>query len=285
MFKTTKAKIIFVIIFTIICILVTTILVIYKNIEIEEDITIDTIDELPKPQIQEEKDVEGLKDIESVKENNLKIEEKNATNEKVQARYFQINGLKDKKVQNKINKEIEQKALNCYKDKVKNMDEIINVSINMWNISNFANTISFELTYFATISDYTDDIYYDSFALNYDLNTGEQISFDKLFTPDAPIVDILRESAYYQLASDRAELNLAGELTVLDYGNIEEDVANIISLYQNKKIDKFYYNLSSIMFEYEEGKVINIDIQKYADYIAIYNRYLSEQSLFEESNI
>jgi len=282
MFKTTKAKIIFVSIFSVICLIMTTLLIWYQNIDIEEKNTqfIEEVSEKFK-----EKDVPGIDLKGTYNQNDLKIVEKAETQEKIEIRYFQISGLKNKTIENKMNKEIEQIALNCYKEKVKNLDEVINVSVGMWEAANFANTISFELTYVAKIDDDDDGFYQGVKGINYDLNTGEKITLDKVFTSDAPIEDILRKTTYYGLIRNRTEDNLAGELVVSDYGNIEEDMMEVIHLYKRGKIEQFYYTPRDINIFYDENKIISIDMEEFTDYIAIYNRYLSKKSLYEDNDI
>ena len=282
MFKTTKAKIIFVVIFSIICIVITTILVLYKNIEIE-DKNIESTEEVEEQN--KEKDVPGIDLSGTYNENDLTYEEKSVTEDKVEIRYFQISGLKNKTIENKINKEIEEIALNCYKEKVKDLDEVVNVYVSMWNASNFGNTISFEMDYIAKIDNDEDDFYQDVKGLNYDLNTGERIKFNEVFTSDAPIEDILRKSTYYSLLEGKTEDNLSGELVVSDYGNIEEDIAEIINLYKKDKLTEFTYTPRSITIFYGKNQIITIDMEKYAEYIAIYSRYLCKESLFENDDV
>ena len=102
MFKTTKAKVIFVTIFSIICLSVTAILILYHNIEIE-DKNETIIDEVSK-QINE-KDVSGIDLKGTYNQNDLNVEERLITQEKAEIRYLQISGLKNKNIENKINKE------------------------------------------------------------------------------------------------------------------------------------------------------------------------------------
>ena len=282
MFKTTKAKIIFVTIFTIICLIITALLILYQNIDIEEK-NQEVIEEVSE--ISNHKDVSGIDLKGTYNQNDLKIEEKSVTQEKIEIRYLQISGLKDKKIESKINKEIEQIAINCYKENVKDLDEVINVNVNMLEKSNFANTISFELSYLAKIDDDDDGFYQGVKGINYDLNTGEKITIDRIFTSDAPIEDLLRKSAYYSLIPTRTEDNLAGDLIVSNYGNIEDEIAEIINLYRKGKVTEFYYTPRDINIFYEEEKCIYINMEKFADYIAIYSRYLSEESLYETNNI
>lgn len=279
MFKTTKAKIIFVTIFSVICLIITAILILYQNIDINEKI---------QEQVSEKNEDEGISGINlkgTYNQNDLIIEEKSLTQDKIEIRYMQISGLKNKSVENKINKEIEQRALSCYKEKIKNMDEVINISVGMWNASSFANTISFELSYVAKIDDNDDGFYKGVQGINYDLNTGEKIEFEKLFTSDVPIKDVLRKATYYSLISNRTEDNLAGELIVSDYGDIEDSMLEIINLYEKGKITEFYYTPMNITICYKDNETITINMEEFSKYIAIYNRYLTNESIFENNDI
>ena len=283
MFKTIKAKVIFVIIFCIICISTTLGLILYKNIEIDQDSIKDSnIANVEETKGKEEKgiDLEG-----TYNQNDLTIQEKKATKENIEINYCQIYGLKNKIIQDKINKELETVALNFYREKVKDLNEVISVSVDMINIGNFANTLSFEVVYVAKIDDDADGFYQDSKGLNYDLVTGEEITIDKLFTINAPIKDILRKSAYYNLIQNNLEDNLAGNFVVADYGEIEDDIEMFINDYEKGKIKNFNFSPKCIYIYHGKDNIITIDMKKYADYICIYNRYLTEESIFETNNI
>lgn len=282
MFKTTKAKIIFVAIFSIICIITTIMLVWYKNIEIEEVQEIEIVEEISN---ETQDDIPGIDLKGNYNQNDLLIKEMAVTKEKVEIRYFQISGLKNKNIENKINKEIEQIALNWYKEEIKNLDEVINVYVSMWNSANFGNTVSFELNYVAKIDDDDDGFYQGIRGLNYDLNTGEKITIDKMFTSDVPIKNIMRQSIYYGLLENKVKDNLAGDLIVSNYGNIEDEVAQIMNLYKKGKIVEFSYTPMQINMYYKNKQITSINMEKFAKYIAIYNRYLSDETIFENDNI
>ena len=283
MFKTTKAKVIFVVIFCVICISITLGLVLYKNIYIDQ-YSFEEGNETAEDSTQQ-RDVAGIDLKGTYNENDLTIQEKRVTKEKVEISYLQIYGLKDKIIQDNINKELESVALNFYREKVKDLDEVINVSVNMMNTGNFANTISFEISYVAKIDDDADGFYQDSKGLNYNLITGEKITIDKLFTSDAPMKDILRKSTYYSLIQNNLEDNLSGDLVVSDYGDIEDEIVILINQYQKGKIKGFYFSPKYIYIYYDENTIITIDMKEYADYIAIYNRYLTDETIFETNNI
>ena len=282
MFKTTKAKIIFVSIFSVICIIITALLIVYQNIDIEEK-SEEIVQELSKTT--NEKDIAGIDLKGTYNQNDLIIEEKSITQEKIEIRYLQINGLKNKIVQDKINKEIQQIALNCYQEEIKDLNEVINVNVSMWEASNFANTISFELSYVAKIDDNDDGFYQGYKGINYDLNTGEEITFDKIFTSDVQIENILRQATYYSLLSNRTEDSLSGDLIVSYYDNIEDDVVKVMNLYKRGKITEFSYTPLHINLYYNENQIITLNMKDFSEYIAIYNRYLSEESLYEKNDI
>lgn len=281
MFKTTKAKVIFVVIFCIICISVTLGLILYKNIEIDEVI----FDESNVLVENIEKDVEGINLRGTYNQNDLIIDEKRVSKEKAEIQYYQIEGLKNKTIQDSINKDLERVALNWYKDEIKDFDKAINVSVGMYNFANFANTLSFEIYYVAKIDDDGDGFYKGSKGLNYDLTTGEQIRIDKLFTSDAPIEDILRQSAYYSLIQRNLEDNLAGDLIVSNYGDIEDDIAEVINAYKNDKITKFHFSPKYIYIYYDGENFIGIEMIKHAEFMAIYSRYLTSESIYETNDV
>ena len=105
---------------------------IYKNIE---------IDDMTKEEHEEQsEDVSGINLKGTYNQNDLTIIEKRATKDKVEITYCQINGLNNNVIQNNINKELENVAINIYKDKITNLDEVINVSVNEKNVANFSNT-------------------------------------------------------------------------------------------------------------------------------------------------
>lgn len=278
MFKTIKSKIIFVVIFCTICIAVTTGAIIYKNIEIEEVAQ-------EESEEKQQQNVQGINVKGTYNQNDLTILEKQISRDKIEITYCQVDGLKDSNIQNIINKELEVTALNCYKEKITDLNEVINVSVFTNNISNFANTLSFGIHYVAKKDDDGDGCYQGYKCLNYDLTTGEKITFDKLFTENAPMEEILRKSAYYSLIKQNLGNNLSGDLVVKDYGDVEDETALFIDKYKNEKITDFEFSPTTIEVFWGEDGIIQIDMDKYPDYIAIYNRYANNQDLYVKNDI
>ena len=278
MFKTIKSKIIFVVIFCTICIAITTGAIIYKNIEIDEVIQ-------EESEEKQQQDVQGINLKGTYNQNDLTILEKQISRDKIEITYCQIDGLKDSNIQSAINKELEITALNCYKEKITDLNEVINVSVFTNNISSFANTLSFGIHYVAKKDDDGDGCYQGYKCLNYDLTTGEKITFDKLFTENAPMEEILRKSAYYSLIKQNLDSNLSGDLVVKDYGDVEDEAALFIDKYKNEKITDFEFSPTTIEVFWGEDGIIQIDMDKYYDYIAIYNRYANNQDLYVRNDI
>lgn len=282
MFKTIKGKSIFVIIFSIVCIIATSIIVMYKRIDIKDD-NEEEISDNEKTEDTVSVEEKGIDLKGKYNQNDLKITEKRATKERVEITYFQIEGLKNQEIQNKINKEIEIEALNGYKEYI-DLDKVVNASISLYETANFSNILSLSAYSWGKTDDDSDNVINVQKGITYDLNTGNRIKLEDLFTANAPMTEILRKSAYYGLVTNRAEMNLSGDLQVNDYGDIEEDISDFIEQYQKGKITDFYCTPSAIMIMYDET-YITISFKEWAQYITIYNKYLSKESLYKTDNI
>ena len=281
MFKTIKSRVIFVSVLCSIFIIITIIAIIYKNIEVNNEIA----QENSKIEKQEN-DTTGIDLKGTYNQNNLTINEKKVTKDKVEIKYCQINGLNDNVIQNNINKELETIALNCYKEEIKDLDEVINVSVNMNNLANFSNVLSFEVSYVAKKDDDGEGFYQGFKGLNYDLTTGNKITIDKMFTKEAPVEDILRKSAYYSLIQRNVEDNLSGNLVVSDYGNVEDEIELFISKYKKGKLTEFEFSPSKINVFLENNDIVTIDMSSCSSYIAIYSRYLeSGTDIYEKDDV
>lgn len=282
MFKSTKGKLIFVIIFSIICITITALLIMYSKIDIEDQVEQETI--LKTQSIQTSNDEQGLDLKGKYNQNDLKIVGKQASQEKIEFSYFQIEGLKDKNIQEKINKEIENVTFNSYKEKI-NIQNVNNLSVSTSCTANYSNILSLNVYCWGRSSNTGEAEIIDiEKGINFDLNTGNQIKFREIFTNNAPMYDILRKCAYNSILRDRAELTLSQEMVINNYGNIEEDIALVMELYKRDKINQFYFTTSDIIIIMDD---ISIDIPMidWSNYIVIYNKYLSTESLFENDDI
>lgn len=187
--------------------------------------------------------------------------------------FIQIDGLKNKDVQDKINAKLKNVPYTLAKEK------------HVWSAvtANFSNVLSVVIT---------NDISYgdDAKTLNFDLTTGEEISFEKLFVSSAPIKSMIASGLYKSFAwnklnEDYEKFEGFYDMKNADTSEIEEQI-----LLATKKYDKikdeiiFSFSPTSINIHNPELRT-QIDMLEYANEIAIYKRYLTNQSIYEKDDL
>lgn len=184
-------------------------------------------------------------------------------------RYIQIKGLKNKEIENKINNEIMQKVLSLDSNNYK--------EITAYVYANFANILS---VYISGTKD--KDVFQEE--LNYRLDTGEKIKFEDLFTSKEDAKIVLSQAIYNQLAKDYVikEENY-GDISKEDYSIIEMQAFEIMNDYNNNAKVEFCITPERILAEINNRNV-EINMTDFYQYIAIYKRYLTKQSLYENNN-
>lgn len=197
---------------------------------------------------------------------------------KIFGNYLEIEGLKNKEVERKINKRIKQYML----EQITWAQKYNYETLRVWesDVGSFSNVLS--------ISVYTDiEFPWEedksfSHGLNFDLNTGEEIKFSDVFTYDADIEKIISDWAYQKFGR---EYSMEGyvEIDETDYMEIEDEVSTILKKYErNPDID---FTVTPIAVTAIFGdKSIDIPLLEYKDQVAIYHRFLSNSTLFEEGN-
>lgn len=176
----------------------------------------------------------------------------------VEIQYIEIHGLKNKEIENKINSEIKEFTTKLGKEELNEWSnrKYVTCSINA-NISNIL-SVSFW------------NHNYKSVALNYDLTTGNQIKFEDVFTTDANIKEILQESLYAEQSIYEPYDEIAFEWM---YRFMKGDYHFII--------DNEYISVCSN----ETGYSNIISLAKYYKDIAVFNRYRTSESIFEDENV
>lgn len=309
--KGSKKLIIFLIIFTIIAILITALLISHKNKGQSQDI-------LDMPQEENEIVVENdktelvdeshlaIKSItELYSENSITIEEKEIKYGKVKDEngeevykvnitYPQISGLKNKTVQDKINKEIKEKVLSYYDESVLKDSKIVNFSANGYVRANYGDVLSIEIVEGYTKQEKNGEENYDykSYSLNYRLDTGKQIVFNDLFINTANMDNIIQQALYkslmdkikYSEESDSTEENeFLVDYANADYSELESEMLKYIKLYREKGPEYFYFLEDRIylgIFDIE----LEIKMEAIMQDIAIYKRFLSKETLYEDKS-
>ena len=189
----------------------------------------------------------------------------------VSAAYIQINGLKNKNVENKINNEIKAKYTELSK-KYK--------TIQMQETGNFADMLSIYIE--AADSDEE----YKQYGLNFRLDTGEHIKFEDLFINSAPIKNILTTAAQKRLAMSMGaeQIDTIANAKDVDYTNLENKLFEMMQHYEHDEEKQFYISPDEINIMLD-SPTVTIKLFDIYDQIAMYKRYLSPVSLYENDNI
>ena len=315
-----KKYIIIILIFAIVSFSITGVLIYLKNnnVEVLENIMPFNKESGEENSTNDEKtiDLYGTFD-----ENDIEIEklEKKYDGLEKTLKIPQIKGLKNKEVEEKINKDIEKRIDEKIEEiKEKGGQDINNYDYYGYNINEdiyrgFSNVISFTYSIpytFEKKESYSyNDIETEKIYFNYELVNGERLKFEDLFKKDTDINSIIRR-AFYRTMSKSAE-NL-GEMSegllydkeknmwiekIYEYdenGNesykYKEYIPYINEYDINKKINKFINNGNQEFYFIPSGLYIGesyeyIEFKDIANEVVIYNKYLTEESLYENNNI
>lgn len=209
---------------------------------------------------------------------------------KVEIEYTQISGLKDKEIENKINKKIEETCKSFISSSEENDDEIRNINIYTYVWGNFSNVISIYISKYVDYMDFEKDSEYYVDTLNLKLDTGEEISFDELFTPDASFKSIITQSAYNSICKkvnlehyDHIEVIDDYENSKVNYSTVENTVYKILNEFNKDEEKKFYFTNFSI-YLITDFENIEISMLNFYKYINIFNLVTPSESLYENGD-
>ena len=249
--------------------------------------------------------------------------------------YYQISGLKNKDIQSKVNKKLKQTAIDFGKeayeailnDKKENgyygsdyyvysnnevfdldvFDEEYGLKPTSWKayfdqciVGSFSNVISVATGSYGNET-WTNKYYWNRKAdkyVNVDLNTGEDLSIECLFTGDSDIISILRNLLYMELADyDSLEYIEDPEHPLSEdednywmwgkeeYKEIFEDkLEKLIAKFKYSNDYTFYFSPEEFGFRIDDYLVEKKYIELEGN-IAIYNRYSKDKNLYEDENI
>ena len=242
----TRNMIIFLVIFSIVCIGVTSFLILKNN-----NSKISNVMENIKENVSKNKNEQSQNDVQGVSslndtyaENPIKIsKEKFSINGKsdVDGECIQIDGMKDEKLQQKINDNIKEKMTDWCNS---NNEKVLN-NIDVKCTANFGNAISIK-----AVKDFDSYNQYDFFVMNIDLSTGNEIKFNEMFTNNAGIKSIISESAYDTYTEDAS----GGDMTDLNDEPVFSD---------GKENEDFYYETEEEKEESKKTSEENQDMFKF----------------------
>lgn len=217
--------------------------------------------------------------------NELKINEVVEKYDGYDIRYFQIDGLKDKEIQEQINRslnyDLKTKLTEAKEEgKIKDYFDFYNICS-----SNFGNTLS--ISYYMASYIYDDNsqenIYEwsENISENFDLRTGKKLQIQDLFTDDCLGSDIFNNTFYKELVRNFVKTDIDEEtwnLKVVDYNNIEEEMLKLIIEFNEGKDIPFYFDEQSVTLTDNYGKIYFEDV---LDFVGIYNNFKSNENIFD----
>lgn len=289
----------FIIIFFIIAVISTGILIYFNlsnkdgnkveinnNIKIsasEKALAVKALDEMYYPnsiKVKEEKYTEGSK---------VKVSDWYTT-DKLTVSYLSISGLKDKKVEEKINKLIKDTVLEFYTKEELNQKDVQYISIQAYVSGNFSDVLSISIDKY--IYRYDDKLNSNSSkGLNIRLDTGESIKFEDLFLRGTNIKSIIANAVYHKYAyenfinlEDDEEYNPVIDYSKVDFSTYDDEVSNIINRYEYNGISTFSFTPKDVYLciAGKEPYCVTIDIEAIYDKVAIYKRF-KKDNLYEKN--
>ena len=195
--------------------------------------------------------------------------------------FIQIDGLKNKSIQNNINERLKNAAESLYKS---------NMGVSTYVFANFCNILSVEISGFD-----------NNITLNIDLATGNDIKLEDLFLSSAPINSYLANALYKTLAWEDSNTNSEDEydldMSKVDTSEYEEKFLMLINNY-NKQKDKLKYTISSnkisiyylltpniLDVEWLNNVSIEIDLTECIEEVAMYKKFLTAENIYENNSI
>ncbi len=217
--------------------------------------------------------------------NDLEVNEISDNFEGYKVRYFQIDGLKDKSIQDSINNNLK----NDLKEAVSQAKADGSIKgecyVSSLYSSSFANTLSILYSLDSYIIDqktYEYTYYWEkSICENYDLTTGNRIKIQDIFTDDTRGSDIFDSTFYNELIKGYTDTDLDEEeynMLVKDYKDIEEKMLDYILKFDSDQDIPFYFSEQEITFPNYYARIFYED---HLDFVAIYNKYKTQESIFD----
>lgn len=230
----------------------------------------------------------------------------------VEISYFKISGLKDKKVQEKINNRVKDLAFSMLPS-----GDAIKKNVTVSEDANFSNILTVSAGYsmyvqrkpgdpnFNYDSDYNKDYFYGNKYITFDLVTGDEITLDDVFVDNYNYKQLIANALYKSLAWDyeymeweydpdtdtyiepedtgRADLEdrQFALMHQFDKGNYSFGVSDsyIYVSIENAVVDSLNYESYN-----DSTRSIYIDMKPYYSEIAIFNRFKTKDSIFEKGD-
>ena len=196
--------------------------------------------------------------------------------------YVQIEGLLDKDIQNNINKRLKDTAKKLKEGNRRTFSQVT---------ANFGNILSVYI--------YNEDSKRET--INVDLSTGDDISIEDVFVSSAPLNSLIMEGVFKSLAWDKLFENYEKSDGSIDMNKVDtseyEDIAlKVVNNYKSRgEAVRFFITTTGItiyditdsnMYNSDnEDSSITVDFLGHREDVAIYKRYLTSKSIYENDSI
>ena len=276
------------IVFLVIIVLITTVAIYFSINKITEDIQENEIEimDITKPTAKDSKyAIDSY--AETYDENSLKIKYYAGNDQLVEntyggEEYAQIEGMLDKDIQNSINTRLKETAKKLKEGNRRTFSQVT---------ANFGNILSVNI--------YNEDLKRET--INIDLNTGNDIYIEDVFVSSAALNSLIMEGVFKSLAWDKLFENYEKNDGSIDMNKVDtsqyEDIAlKVVNNFKLKgKAVQFYITTEGVtiygitdqnMFKSNnEDSGIGVDFIGHREDVAIYKRYLTNKSIYENDSI
>ena len=237
----------------------------------------------------------GTKKNQKFNQNDLEIIRENAKYDVLEYQTIRISGLKNKEIENKINKELEDIEDDFRQKVVAAPGENGNMYLSSFVTANFSNILS--VTFYGSKADsnYRNEVNIHKY-LNYDLTTGNKIKMEDIFLPGTDIdmyaQDVIYKNELHEKFSEKdiffnQDYWQSGELQYV-LGEIDEaDFMKKYNLYKNSDKD-FYIAENGIDIKYSDdinSSDVYIQYKDCLDDLVVYTKFLTKESIFEKDDI
>ncbi len=223
---------------------------------------------------------------------------------------FQIEGLKDKAVENKINQSIQQKAKLAV-DEILKEPQYHQLDSTYYIYGNFANIISVTFNVYGTDDNqqYKNIQYY----MNYELVNGNELKFEDVFSKDTDLELIGKlamsrniagfergtmDDVYSEIHFDEIKGTWMARHQYFDDETqmVKDEIVEYVLPYSEYEIDKkvkhflkqedkkFYFSPNEISFRMDDT-YCHLYFEDIADHVVIYDKFLTNESIFERDDI
>ena len=194
--------------------------------------------------------------------------------------YIQIDGLKDESIEIQINQDIKNSIEEMAK-KMNEKDSNLTFYSGCIVMGNFSNVLSIN-AHICGIGP-NDESEYEELFFNYNLVDGSEITIDDVFTSDFFIEEVLVDKLYEAITTYFAQIEEDSWKMYIpdDTEDIEEIVYSVVSDYQRGKLTSFNITPQFINIKPGEYPYARILLYDYAEYITIYDKFLTSESIYD----